>query len=226
MKPGRARAAQIQRRTRSRVRRDSRAAPEAARRETRPRDLSHCFVLHPGCMLWLTVWDSTEANVVVDRHRGAIPDPILGSLGSDDDRFGPARRRRLASSSSGSLALSLLSASVHSKAPTEYHLLARTRSPHVHAHNPPRVDRGQSTALGFTLIRRPLSRCRSVSHCSGRAASLKMGARPHPFREGNYAPVREERALEPCLCEGQLPLELAGGCVPFPSPLSFTIRVR
>ncbi|GAA5841779.1 hypothetical protein JCM9279_003105 [Rhodotorula babjevae] len=38
-----------------------------------------------------------------------------------------------------------------------------------------------------------------------------MGARPHPFREGNYAPVRDERQLEPCTCEGELPLELAGG---------------
>lgn len=40
-----------------------------------------------------------------------------------------------------------------------------------------------------------------------------MTTRQHPFREGNYLPVREERSLEACEYEGELPEELAGGCV-------------
>ncbi|GAA5998456.1 carotenoid oxygenase family protein [Rhodotorula paludigena] len=38
-----------------------------------------------------------------------------------------------------------------------------------------------------------------------------MTTRQHPFREGNYLPVREERSLEACEYEGELPEELAGG---------------
>ncbi|BGP33438.1 hypothetical protein JCM10296v2_005240 [Rhodotorula toruloides] len=39
-----------------------------------------------------------------------------------------------------------------------------------------------------------------------------MGTKPrHTYKQGNYLPVREERTLEECACEGQLPQELVGG---------------
>ncbi|GAA5840023.1 hypothetical protein JCM11251_006589 [Rhodosporidiobolus azoricus] len=38
-----------------------------------------------------------------------------------------------------------------------------------------------------------------------------MGVTVHPYKTGNYLPVREERALERCEWEGELPVELAGG---------------
>ncbi|GAA6040554.1 hypothetical protein JCM8097_005461 [Rhodosporidiobolus ruineniae] len=38
-----------------------------------------------------------------------------------------------------------------------------------------------------------------------------MTVPPHPYRQGNYLPIREERAMERCSWEGELPVELAGG---------------
>ncbi|GAA5888547.1 hypothetical protein JCM6882_008992 [Rhodosporidiobolus microsporus] len=38
-----------------------------------------------------------------------------------------------------------------------------------------------------------------------------MGVVRHPYKAGNYLPVREERAMERCSWEGELPVELAGG---------------
>lgn len=38
------------------------------------------------------------------------------------------------------------------------------------------------------------------------------GAGPtHPYKTGNFAPVREERILERCEWTGNIPEELAGG---------------
>lgn len=43
--------------------------------------------------------------------------------------------------------------------------------------------------------------------------SEEGGVLPHPYKTGNFAPVREERILERCEWSGEIPEELIGGYV-------------
>lgn len=49
------------------------------------------------------------------------------------------------------------------------------------------------------------------AHALERATTLMPA---HPYRTGNYLPLREERSAAPCRVRGRIPHELSGGQVP------------